>query len=180
MKKSIIVKAVLALIAGVAVIFGAITISKTQQEFYFPHAQMLTQKSFKDTQKANEQVYVLYKPTCKKCKEQMPNIKAAMHELAGDTGINVQYINTKDGVPDWFIDAFPANTFAGIKTPYLIYVNKDNKNQAVKDAYVYGKRLDTHQAIKDMIKNINEAHKPTQPRRPQFQSGEESTNSAGK
>lgn len=159
MKKSIIVKAVLALIAGVAVIFGAITISKTQQEFYFPQAQMLTQKSFKDTQKANEQVYVLYKPTCKKCKEQMPNIKAAMNELSKDTGINVRYFNTKDGIPDWFIDAFPANTFTGIKTPYLIYVNKDGKNQAVKDAYVYGKRLDTHQAIKDMIKNINEAHK---------------------
>lgn len=159
MKKSIIVKAALALITGVAVIFGAITISKTRQEFYFPQAQVLTKQSFKDTQKANEQVYVLYKPTCKKCKEQMPNIKAAMHELAGDTGINVQYINTKDGVPDWFNDAFPANTFTGIKTPYLIYVNKDNKNQAVKDAYVYGKRLDTHQAIKDIIKNINEAHK---------------------
>lgn len=159
MKKSIIVKAVLALIAGVAVIFGAITISKTQQEFYFPQAQMLTQKSFKDTQKANEQVYVLYKPTCKKCKEQMPNIKAAMNELNKDTGINVRYFNTKDGIPDWFIDAFPANTFTGIKTPYLIYVNKDGKNQVVKDAYVYGKRLDTHQAIKDIIKNINEAHK---------------------
>lgn len=159
MKKSIIVKAVLALIAGVAVIFGAITISKTRQEFYFPQAQVLTRQSFKDTQKANEQIYVLYKQTCKKCKEQMPNIKAAMNELSKDTGINVRYLNTKDGVPDWFIDAFPANTFAGIKTPYLIYVNKDGKNQAVKDAYVYGKRLDTHQAIKDIIKNINEAHK---------------------
>lgn len=159
MKKSIIVKAVLALIAGVAVIFGAITISKTRQEFYFPQAQVLTRQSFKDTQKANEQIYVLYKPTCKKCKEQMPNIKAAMNELSKDTGINVRYLNTKDGVPDWFIDAFPANTFAGIKTPYLIYANKDGKNQAVKDAYVYGKRLDTHQAIKDIIKNINEAHK---------------------
>lgn len=159
MKKSIIVKAVLALIAGVAVIFGAITISKTQQEFYFPQAQVLTKQSFKDTQKANEQVYVLYKPTCKKCKEQMPNIKAAMNELSKDTGINVRYFNTKDGIPDWFIDAFPANTFTGIKTPYLIYVNKDGKNQVVKDAYVYGKRLDTHQAIKDIIKNINEAHK---------------------
>lgn len=159
MKKSIIVKAVLALIAGVAVIFGAITISKTQQEFYFPQAQVLTKQSFKDTQKANEQIYVLYKPTCKKCKEQMPNIKAAMNELSKDTGINVQYFNTKDGIPGWFNDAFPANTFTGIKTPYVIYVNKDGKNQAVKDAYVYGKRLDTHQAIKDMIKNINEAHK---------------------
>lgn len=158
MKKSIIVKAVLAFIAGVAVIFGAITISKTRQEFYFPQAQVLTRQSFKDTQKANEQIYVLYKPTCKKCKEQMPNIKAAMNELSKDTGINVRYLNTKDGVPDWFIDAFPANTFAGIKTPYLIYVNKDGKNQAVKDAYVYGKRMDTHQAIKDIIKNINEAH----------------------
>lgn len=158
MKKSIIVKAVLALIAGVAVIFGAITISKTRQEFYFPQTQVLTKQSFKGTQKANEQIYVLYKPTCKKCKEQMPNIKAAMNELSKDTGINVRYLNTKDGVPDWFIDAFPANTFAGIKTPYLIYVNKDGKNQAVKDAYVYGKRLDTHQAIKDIIKNINEAH----------------------
>lgn len=158
MKKSIIVKAVLALIAGVAVIFGAITISKTRQEFYFPQAQVLTRQSFKDTQKANEQIYVLYKPTCKKCKEQMPNIKAAMNELSKDTGINVRYLNTKDGVPDWFIDAFPTNTFAGIKTPYLIYVNKDGKNQAVKDAYVYGKRLDTHQVIKDIIKNINEAH----------------------
>ena len=156
--KLLIVKAVLALIAGVAVIFGAITISKTRQEFYFPQAQVLTRQSFKDTQKANEQIYVLYKPTCKKCKEQMPNIKAAMNELSKDTGINVRYLNTKDGVPDWFIDAFPANTFAGIKTPYLIYVNKDGKNQAVKDAYVYGKRLDTHQAIKDIIKNINEAH----------------------
>lgn len=159
MKKSIIVKAVLALIAGVAVIFGAITISKTQQEFYFPQAQVLTKQSFKDTQKANEQIYVLYKPTCKKCKEQMPNIKAAMNELSKDTGINVRYFNTKDGIPDWFNDAFPANTFTGIKTPYLIYVNKDGKNQTVKDAYVYGKRLDTHQAIKDIIKNINEAHK---------------------
>lgn len=159
MKKSIIVKAVLALIAGVAVIFGAITISKTRQEFYFSQAQVLTRQSFKDTQKANEQIYVLYKPTCKKCKEQMPNIKAAMHELAGDTGINVQYINTKDGIPGWFNEAFPANTFTGIKTPYVVYVNKGGKNQAVKDAYVYGKRLDTHQAIKDMIENINEAHK---------------------
>lgn len=158
MKKSIIVKAVLALIAGVAVIFGAITISKTRQEFYFPQVQVLTKQSFKDTQKANEQVYVLYKPTCKKCKEQMPNIKAAMNELSKDTGINVRYFNIKDGIPDWFIDAFPANTFTGIKTPYLIYVNKDGKNQVVKDAYVYGKRLDTHQAIKDIIKNINEAH----------------------
>lgn len=158
MKKSIIVKAVLALIAGVAVIFGAITISKTQQEFYFPQAQVLTKQSFKGTQKANEQIYVLYKPTCKKCKEQMPNIKAAMNELSKDTGINVRYFNTKDGIPDWFNDAFPANTFTGIKTPYLIYVNKDGKNQVVKDAYVYGKRLDTHQAIKDIIKNINEAH----------------------
>lgn len=159
MKKSIIVKTVLALIAGVAVIFGAITISKTRQEFYFPQAQVLTKQSFKDTQKANEQIYVLYKPTCKKCKEQMPNIKAAMNELSKDTGINVRYFNTKDGIPDWFIDAFPANTFTGIKTPYLIYVNKDGKNQVVKDAYVYGKRLDTHQAIKDIIKNISEAHK---------------------
>ena len=159
MKKSIIVKAVLALIAGVAVIFGAITISKTRQEFYFPQAQVLTKQSFKDTQKANEQIYVLYKPTCKKCKEQMPNIKAAMNELSKDTGINVRYFNTKDGIPDWFNDAFPVNTFTGIKTPYLIYVNKDGKNQTVKDAYVYGKRLDTHQAIKDIIKNINEAHK---------------------
>lgn len=159
MKKSIIVKAVLALIAGVAVIFGAITISKARQEFYFPQAQVLTKQSFKDTQKANEQIYVLYKPTCKKCKEQMPNIKAAMNELSKDTGINVRYFNTKGGIPDWFIDAFPANTFTGIKTPYLIYVNKDGKNQVVKDAYVYGKRLDTHQAIKDIIKNINEAHK---------------------
>lgn len=159
MKKSIIVKAVLALIAGVAVIFGVITISKTRQEFYFPQAQVLTKQSFIDTQKANEQIYVLYKPTCKKCKEQMPNIKAAMNELSKDTGINVRYFNTKDGIPDWFIDAFPANTFTGIKTPYLIYVNKDGKNQLVKDAYVYGKRLDTHQAIKDIIKNINEAHK---------------------
>lgn len=159
MKKSIIVRAILAWIVGVAVIFGAVEISITRQVFYFPQAQVLTKQSFKDTQKANEQVYVLYKPTCKKCKEQMPNIKAAMHELAGDTGINVQYINTKDGIPGWFNEAFPANTFTGIKTPYVVYVNKDGKNQAVKDAYVYGKRLDTHQAIKDMIENINEAHK---------------------
>ena len=157
--KSLIVKIVLALIAGVAIIFGGIAITKTQQEFYFPQSQVLSKQSFGELKQNKEQIYILYKPSCPKCKEQMPNIKSAMHEVTGDTGINVQYINITDEIPEWFENEFPANTFTGIKTPYLIYVNKESKKQAVKDAYVYGKRLDTHQAIKDIIKNIDEAHK---------------------
>lgn len=157
--KSLIVKIVLALIAGVALIFGGIAFTKTQQDFYFPQSQLLSKQSFSDLKQNKEQIYILYKPTCPKCKEQMANIKSAMREVSKNTGINVQYLNTEDGVPKWFENEFPANTFTGVKTPYLIYVNKDGKKQAVKDAYVYGKRLDTHQAIKDIVKNINEAHK---------------------
>lgn len=163
MKTRNLLKQFLVLIASLSVVFIILfSLSIYQQfhdKFYFKKNEILTEQSFKQSKEKNEQIYVLYKPNCPVCKENITTIKTELSKLSKDTKIDVHYFNTTDDLPVWFTKKFKENSLNRIHLPYLIYINKNGKKQSNKTAFMYGKRLDSRSAVKDIVKIINSAHK---------------------
>ena len=163
MKTRNLLKQLIALIAGLGVVFIVLfSVSMYQQshnKFHFKQNEVLTEKTFKQSKEKNEQIYVLYKPNCPVCKENIGTIKTELSKLSKNTKIDVYYFDSTDDLPAWFVDEFKENTFTRVRVPYLIYVNKNGEKQSNKTAFTYGKRLDSRSAVKDIIKMIDSAHK---------------------
>lgn len=141
------------------ILFGLSMYQQSHDKFHFKKNEILTEQSFKQSKEKNEQIYVLYKPTCPVCKENIGTIKTELSTLSKDTKIDVYYFDSTNDLPAWFVDEFKENMFNHVRIPYLIYVNKNGEKQSNKTAFTYGKRLDSRTAVKDIVKMIDSAHK---------------------
>lgn len=163
MKTRNILKNILAVIGlfglGILGLIGLSMYNQKHDTFHFSQNEMVTEKTFATSKEQNEQIYVLYKPKCPVCKENMPIIKSELAKLSKDTKIKVHYLDSTGELPEWFTKEFKDGMFRHVRVPYLIYVNKDGEKQSNKTAFTYGKRLDSRTAVKDMIKMIDLAHK---------------------
>lgn len=157
LKKLFIIFSILGVIF--IILYGLSMYQRSQDKFYFKQNEILTEKSFKQSKEKNEQIYVLYKPKCQVCKENISTIKTELSKLSKNTKIDVYYFDSTDDLPVWFVNEFKENSFNRIHVPYLIYINKNGKKQLNKTAFMYGKRLDSRSAVKDIVKTINLAHK---------------------
>ena len=141
------------------ILFGLSMYQQSHDKFHFNKNEILTEQSFKQSKEKNEQIYVLYKPNCPVCKENIGTIKSELSTLSKNTKIDVHYFDSTNDLPAWFVDEFKENTFTRVRVPYLIYVNKNGEKQSNKTAFTYGKRLDSRSAVKDIVKMIDSAHK---------------------
>jgi thiol-disulfide isomerase/thioredoxin len=99
-------------------------------------------------------IYVLYKDTCKVCKEYQDEIIQMMDELKADkdTKIDVYYVNATKEQPKWLFKNLAISLGKEIKTPYVIELRADLHTGSQLDKIKYYPIVRGRLDSKDVIK----------------------------